>query len=677
MRYIADSSGKVLEVSFGAMIECNGKSCTEYIGGVPEGYGSLADWFIQEADKLYRWKIVNSELTQIPDAAEPATAATSTITVTTAGTDLDDYMTEGTWYFSTSHTPHNIPAGNNGWLRVMRREHTDNIIVVKQVWYRQGKLNEADHEIYVRSYSSSGTGWSNWVRLLTEKDSVGGTGYTPQKGIDYFTDADKKELTDSIKEDLAAKAPANVLDFGAKGDGVTDDTAAFKAAIATGRDVYVPPGKRYLITHTLKIEKVYQTVFGEIGRGGPTSGSCIYFKPSATPEEGVDVVVPKYDWERTKDDNGELYPPDMVLFQLSHHDIYISNICILGTDKKGVAFRCAHASADKDIILDSVQVYDVHKGIVFKGRGIKVMNSHFARLSTFFVGDWGDTKETNDNDDKAGGNVGQRGYVFQNNRLHSISYRFIRLSSGHASGLVFENNVIDHGRGLVFDVVDEAQEWVVNGNMMRGLILPRYNAGDTDTPAAFMFRGGAKSCVFTGNVFSSLDNLWDVEDEGPIPAHYMKFGSLTNCVIQGNSFDNCSADAIVIKGAINNSVVSGNAGMATGGEFEWDNPPMALNVEYRTTERHLGKPVYVKLIDLGNLENAGETKKSYVSHAANCVRFEVTAVDGNGHLRMLPFVTTSGAIRTTMRCTQYQVIVETFSDLSSYTAKAKIWYTKN
>ena len=35
------------------------------------------------------------------------------------------------------------------------------------------------------------------------------------------------------------------------------------------------------------------------------------------------------------------------------------------------------------------------------------------------------------------------------------------------------------------------------------------------------------------------------------------------------------------------------------GPWEWLNPPMELGVEYRTTERHLGKPVYCKLIDFG------------------------------------------------------------------------------
>ena len=37
--------------------------------------------------------------------------------------------------------------------------------------------------------------------------------------------------------------------------------------------------------------------------------------------------------------------------------------------------------------------------------------------------------------------------------------------------------------------------------------------------------------------------------------------------------------------------------------WEWVNPPMVPDVEYRTTERYNGKPVYVKLIDFGTLPN--------------------------------------------------------------------------
>lgn len=34
---------------------------------------------------------------------------------------------------------------------------------------------------------------------------------------------------------------------------------------------------------------------------------------------------------------------------------------------------------------------------------------------------------------------------------------------------------------------------------------------------------------------------------------------------------------------------------------EWINPPMTLGTEYRTTERYLGKPVYTKVVNCGNL----------------------------------------------------------------------------
>ena len=40
--------------------------------------------------------------------------------------------------------------------------------------------------------------------------------------------------------------------------------------------------------------------------------------------------------------------------------------------------------------------------------------------------------------------------------------------------------------------------------------------------------------------------------------------------------------------------------------FEWINPPMELGTEYRTTERYLGKPVYVKAVDCGQIADGKE-----------------------------------------------------------------------
>lgn len=40
--------------------------------------------------------------------------------------------------------------------------------------------------------------------------------------------------------------------------------------------------------------------------------------------------------------------------------------------------------------------------------------------------------------------------------------------------------------------------------------------------------------------------------------------------------------------------------LRTTAPWEWVNPPMILGTEYRTTERYLGKPVYVKVVDCGS-----------------------------------------------------------------------------
>lgn len=72
----------------------------------------------------------------------------------------------------------------------------------------------------------------------------------------------------------------SVKDFGAVGDGVTDDTAAIQAAIDSGNPVFVPYGTYYLAT-PLKVQNG-NVIYGVNGRGPgyafETRGS--YFKPA-------------------------------------------------------------------------------------------------------------------------------------------------------------------------------------------------------------------------------------------------------------------------------------------------------------------------------------------------------------------------------------------------------------
>lgn len=87
-------------------------------------------------------------------------------------------------------------------------------------------------------------------------------------------------------------APVNVLDYGATGDGVTDDTAAFNAAIATGRKVYVPipSGTGYVVNNIAVVDNM--VIEGEKpgvsgGAGGPAlivtqNNAGAFLQPNAT-----------------------------------------------------------------------------------------------------------------------------------------------------------------------------------------------------------------------------------------------------------------------------------------------------------------------------------------------------------------------------------------------------------
>lgn len=71
MRYIANDQNYVTAVTFGAGIVYNDCACTEYTGTIPSGWNSLDDWYFDEGDKLWRWKIVNGNLKMDPTAEAP------------------------------------------------------------------------------------------------------------------------------------------------------------------------------------------------------------------------------------------------------------------------------------------------------------------------------------------------------------------------------------------------------------------------------------------------------------------------------------------------------------------------------------------------------------------------------------------------------------------------------
>ena len=105
---------------------------------------------------------------------------------------------------------------------------------------------------------------------------------------------------------------------------------------------------------------------------------------------------------------------------------------------------------------------------------------------------------------------------------------------------------------------------------------------------------------------------------------------------------------------------------------EWTNSPMEDGVEYRTTERFLGKPVYVKTIGITAGNQSVIKTPHNIANIANVLRVSGTMGDGT----TIPYY--EGSNRCTISATTTQVIVDTNYNVSTTAmyGYATIWYTK-
>ena len=122
------------------------------------------------------------------------------------------------------------------------------------------------------------------------------------------------------------------------------------------------------------------------------------------------------------------------------------------------------------------------------------------------------------------------------------------------------------------------------------------------------------------------------------------------------------------------------------GVTEWVNPPMLVGVEYRTTERYQGKPVYTKPFNIGALPAGSGTSNrvkitSGISNADSIVDYRLVATDGY-NFYMLP----GRFLDDTFDCWVYGVNLNNGSpnfyicaskDMSSFTGVLTVKYTKS
>lgn len=111
------------------------------------------------------------------------------------------------------------------------------------------------------------------------------------------------------------------------------------------------------------------------------------------------------------------------------------------------------------------------------------------------------------------------------------------------------------------------------------------------------------------------------------------------------------------------------------GDWEHTNPPMELGIEYRTTERYLGKPVYVKLFDCGTIPAQGTHKDLVFSPDADSI-VSVTAYSSRRGTT-LPYYDANGVKYAITGTGGNSVMIWNYSEsLTDTNVHALIKYTK-
>jgi parallel beta-helix repeat protein len=189
-----------------------------------------------------------------------------------------------------------------------------------------------------------------WSNGKTAASKPANWGSIPRRSANF-------KRQDSLRGGSVAKY--NVIDFGAKCDGVADDTAVIQQAIDFaknngGGQVYVPEGK-YLITDTLNIySKVRLTLDEEatIVRGGTFANMIRPIENPATGYNGEhDFIIEGGIW----DFNGSAYPVAGTAITFGHcKNVTVQNLKVLNVyENHCIEINSSYNVKVKDCIFDT------------------------------------------------------------------------------------------------------------------------------------------------------------------------------------------------------------------------------------------------------------------------------------------------------------------------------------
>ena len=372
-------------------------------------------------------------------------------------------------------------------------------------------------------------------------------------------------------------ATTNVLDYGAVGDGVTDDTAAIQAALNAGKIIFFPYGQ-YLITSQLIAPP-------EVSLTGPVQ----------TPSNRGTIQGPVLVSSAT------LGSTPMLVIRAGSQ---VSNLAFRGVAKgTGVAIEArnvidgttGYVSTDVNITECGFTFFEY--AVQHWNRGLKFERND-VQLCTYGVSLQWDEANFVDGDSRIDGlPQGFRAIKVNDNRFHLIEVCILNSATDreYLRGFQCNSNLVDAGDVLfngglytgefVGNVVDlsstttgvirllsDVQSVDITGNLFAG----ESDMPDTDNPAAYLIRAGGAvvninivgntlryagtyNIYIQGRIYGgSISNNSFYNDDTKTSACIAFDSRVSDLVISGNSFQNTTTHGIVFSDILERSSITAN-----------------------------------------------------------------------------------------------------------------------
>ena len=147
-------------------------------------------------------------------------------------------------------------------------------------------------------------------------------------------------------------------------------------------------------------------------------------------------------------------------------------------------------------------------------------------------------------------------------------------------------------------------------------------------PGGFGLGGNSKMLTPSDNLDTLMQNGWFQYNEnnppkGTLPTALESYASLIRVSVAGTTciqeaFDPTDSDS---HGVVLRRTVYGIGAGAKIYPWEYENPPMKVGVEYRTTERFWGRSVYYKIVDCGQIADNKQVEHGIVN-MQDCISFQ-------------------------------------------------------